>query len=56
MEKYIRASFEVVEFGEENILTESVAQPDPNFVKGNSLGYNGTTNWDNNNWGNYTNP
>ena len=56
MEKYIRASFEVIEFGEENILTESVAQPDPNFVKGNELGYEGQTNWNNDNWNNLTQP
>ena len=46
MEKYIRASFEVIEFGEENILTESVAQPDPHFVKGDELtGTNGSVQW-----------
>lgn len=56
MEKYIRASFEVIEFGEDNILTESVITPQ--FIEGNDLTQNlgdDSRNWDSS-WDNYTNP
>lgn len=42
MEKYIKPSFEVIEFGKENILTESLA---PGFVEQPTMTNTKAGNW-----------